>query len=100
MKTVKIFSKPSPRIGTKWSIMNKYHRDEQDASRQRHKSNIHGDAIFNEIFHPVAHAIATRCDACLRIGGPSAGADGMVDLARSLGQQVFYSLEEVPAAQA
>jgi hypothetical protein len=55
-----------------------------------------GDAIFTEIFHPVAHAIATRCDACLRIGGPSAGADGMVELARSLGQQVFYRLEDVP----
>ncbi|KPV49274.1 NUDIX hydrolase [Kouleothrix aurantiaca] len=60
----------------------------------------HGDAIFTEIFHPVAHAIATRCDACLRIGGPSSGADGMVDLARSLGQQVFRSLDEVPAVRA
>jgi hypothetical protein len=55
-----------------------------------------GDEIFTEIFHPIAHAIATRCDACLRIGGPSAGADGMVELARSLGQQVFYRLEDVP----
>ncbi len=55
-----------------------------------------GDEIFTEIFHPVAHAIATRCDACLRIGGPSAGADGMVDLARSLGQQVFYRIEDIP----
>ena len=55
-----------------------------------------GDAIFTEIFHPIAHALATRCDACLRIGGPSAGADGMVELARSLGQQVFYRIEEVP----
>ena len=41
-----------------------------------------GDLIFTEIFHPIAHAVATRCDACLRIGGPSAGADGMVELAR------------------
>jgi hypothetical protein len=55
-----------------------------------------GDAIFTEIFHPIAHAVATRCDACLRIGGPSVGADGMVDLARSLGQQVFYRIEDVP----
>ena len=55
-----------------------------------------GDPIFTEIFHPIAHAVATRCDACLRIGGPSAGADGMVELARSLGQQVFFSVEEVP----
>ena len=55
-----------------------------------------GDAIFTEIFHPIAHAVATRCDACLRIGGPSAGADGMVELARSLGQQVFDRIEDVP----
>jgi hypothetical protein len=55
-----------------------------------------GDPIFTEIFHPIAHAVAMRCDACLRIGGSSAGADGMVDLARSLGQQVFYRLEDIP----
>ena len=55
-----------------------------------------GDPIFTEIFHPIAHAVAIRCDACLRIGGPSAGADGMVDLARSLGQQVFTRIEDVP----
>lgn len=55
-----------------------------------------GDEIFTEIFHPIAHAVAMRCDACLRIGGPSAGADGMVDLARSLGQAVFHRLEDVP----
>src|SRR5262245_9497914 len=59
-----------------------------------------GDAIFTEIFHPIAHAVATRCDAYLRIGGPSAGADGMVSLAESLGQQVFYRLEDVPGCEA
>ncbi|MGA7733454.1 MAG: DUF4406 domain-containing protein [Chloroflexia bacterium] len=55
-----------------------------------------GDEIFTEIFHPIAHAIAQRCDACLRIGGPSQGADGMVHLAQSLGRQVFYRLEDIP----
>lgn len=55
-----------------------------------------GDAIFTEIFHPIAHAIAKRCDACLRIGGPSAGADGMVDLAKAHNQKVYYSLDEIP----
>lgn len=59
-----------------------------------------GDAIFTEIFHPIAHAVAQRCDACLRIGGPSAGADGMVELARSLGQQVFLRVEDVPGCGA
>lgn len=59
-----------------------------------------GDAVFTEIFHPIAHAVAQRCDACLRIGGPSAGADGMVELARSLGQQVFLRVEDVPGCGA
>ena len=54
-----------------------------------------GDPIFNEIFHPVSERLVRRCDACLRIGGPSAGVDSMVELARSLGQPIFYSLEEL-----
>jgi hypothetical protein len=55
-----------------------------------------GDEVFTEIFHPIAHALAERCDACLRIGGPSAGADEMVKLAEARGQQVFYRVEDVP----
>jgi len=49
-----------------------------------------------EIFHPVAERILARCDACLRIGGPSAGADRMVATARALGKTVFHDLGEVP----
>lgn len=55
-----------------------------------------GDAAFTEIFHPVAEAIAERCDACLRIGGPSQGADNMVKIAERLGQKVFYRIEDIP----
>jgi hypothetical protein len=55
-----------------------------------------GDAIFNEIMHPFGRAIVARCDACLRIGGPSQGADEMVDLAKAHGRLVFYRLEDVP----
>lgn len=55
-----------------------------------------GDAIFNEIFHPIAHLLVPRCDACLRIGGASQGGDDMVRLAQSLGQPVFYRLEDIP----
>ena len=57
-----------------------------------------GDAIFNEIFHPVARRLVAKCDACLRIGGPSKGADEMVALARENGKAVYFSLEEVPSA--
>ncbi|MGK3987112.1 DUF4406 domain-containing protein [Sorangium sp. So ce136] len=56
-----------------------------------------GDEIFNEIFHPVSRRLVARCDACLRIGGPSKGADEMVELSRSLGKQVFFSLDEIPS---
>lgn len=56
-----------------------------------------GDAIFNEIFHPLARQLVTRCDACLRIGGPSAGADEMVALARTHGKAVYYRLAELPS---
>ena len=48
------------------------------------------------IFHPIAELVLARCDACLRIGGPSAGADRMVDTARRLGKTVFADLAEVP----
>jgi hypothetical protein len=39
-----------------------------------------------------------KCDGCLRIGGPSKGADEMVELARQHGKAVYYALEEIPSA--
>ena len=56
-----------------------------------------GDAIFDEIFHPISRRLVFKCDACLRIGGPSKGADEMVALARSFQKQVFFRYEEVPS---
>src|SRR6185312_8828312 len=56
-----------------------------------------GDAIFDEIFHPISRDLVARCDACLRIGGASKGADEMVHVARSSGRTVFMSIDEVPA---
>lgn len=55
-----------------------------------------GDEIFNEIFHPISRDIVARCDACLRIGGPSQGADEMVALAKQHGKMVFYRFEDLP----
>lgn len=57
-----------------------------------------GDPVFNEIFHPISRRLVAKCDACLRIGGPSTGADEMVALARQHGKKVYHSLEEIPAA--
>ena len=50
-----------------------------------------GDAVFNEIFHPVAIQLISHCDAVLRIGGPSSGADEMVKVGKENNKQVFYS---------
>jgi len=55
-----------------------------------------GDAIFNEIFHPISRTLVAKCDACLRIGGPSQGADEMAALAQSLGKRVFLRYADVP----
>ncbi|MEU1864129.1 DUF4406 domain-containing protein [Streptomyces gardneri] len=56
-----------------------------------------GDALFQEVFHPVAERLLSRCDAVLRIGGPSVGADMMVAQAREQGLDVYGSLADVPA---
>src|SRR3954453_13179240 len=53
-----------------------------------------GDDIFQAIFHPIAMDILNRCQAVLRVGGKSAGADLMVQLAAEQGKRVFYQLEE------
>jgi hypothetical protein len=55
-----------------------------------------GDEAFNEIFHPISERLVARCDAVLRVGGPSAGADEMVRLAQDQGLKIFYHLEAVP----
>lgn len=57
-----------------------------------------GDPVFNEIFHPISRRLVAKCNACLRIGGASTGADEMVALARQHGKAVYYSLHEMPAA--
>jgi hypothetical protein len=58
-----------------------------------------GDEAFNEIFHPIATRLLEKCDAVLRVGGPSAGADEMVRVGRSLGLRIYTSLADIPPAQ-
>ncbi len=55
-----------------------------------------GDAIYDEILYPIANRLLTRCDAVLRLPGPSKGADEDVRLARERGLPVFESLADVP----
>lgn len=58
-----------------------------------------GDAVFDEIFHPIAERLLTRCDAVLRMGGPSQGADLMVNTAKDRGLDVYYALQDVPGCE-
>ncbi len=56
-----------------------------------------GDEAFNEIFHPIAEMLLDKCDAVLRVGGPSQGADLMVDVGKKMGLKIYYELDEIPA---
>jgi len=55
-----------------------------------------GDTIFNEIFHPVAVQLIDHCDAVLRIGGASSGADEMMNTGAQKGKKLFYNEDEIP----
>ncbi len=58
-----------------------------------------GDTAFDEIFHPISRRLVARCDVCLRIGGPSKGADEMVSLTRSFRKQLYFRYEDIPPAR-
>jgi hypothetical protein len=55
-----------------------------------------GDAAFDEVFDPIAERLVMRCDAVLRVGGASDGADQMAEAARARGLAVFHALRDVP----
>jgi hypothetical protein len=55
-----------------------------------------GDEIFNELFHPIAIQLIDHCDAVLRIGGASTGADEMVSVGHARGKLIFRQISEVP----
>jgi hypothetical protein len=54
-----------------------------------------GDDVYQEISYPIAHRLITKCDAILRIGGESKGADNDVKLGLELGLAVYYKLEDI-----
>ena len=59
-----------------------------------------GETFYDEIMMPVSLALAERCDACLRVGGPSAGADAEVERFRGRGLPVYSSLDDIPVGSA
>ena len=58
-----------------------------------------GDETWDAIFHPVAEMLASRCDACLRIGGASAGADAMVGIFERIARPVYRSVDALPSIE-
>jgi len=58
-----------------------------------------GDEVFNKIFHPIAVQLIDHCDAVLRIGGPSTGADEMVSAGKAKNKTIFYRLEEISVSK-
>jgi hypothetical protein len=58
-----------------------------------------GDEAFDEVFHPVAERLLEKCDAVLRVGGASQGADLMVEVGRKKGLQIYTHLEDIPPAK-
>ncbi|MEE8105199.1 MAG: DUF4406 domain-containing protein [Planctomycetota bacterium] len=57
-----------------------------------------GEDRYEEIMMPVSLALARRCDAVLRVGGASAGADDEVAVFESRGLPVFRDAAAVPPA--
>jgi hypothetical protein len=57
-----------------------------------------GEDAFDAIMMPLSLAAAERCDACLRVGGPSRGADDEVARFRVAGKPVYFALGDVPSA--
>jgi len=55
-----------------------------------------GDEIYKSISYPIAHRILKSCDGVLRVGGASKGADQDLEVAKSLGLKIYYSLSEIP----
>lgn len=59
-----------------------------------------GEETFDELMMPLSLAVAERCDAVLRIGGASTGADQEVERIQARGGKVYYATEEIPGAGA
>jgi hypothetical protein len=57
-----------------------------------------GSERYDEIMMPVSLALVDRCDACLRIGGASKGADDEAERFRAGGKPVYGALDEIPRA--
>jgi ADP-ribose pyrophosphatase len=58
-----------------------------------------GDEAYEEIFHPIAERLLKKCDAVLRVGGASMGADRMMEVAQGMGLKIFTEIDQIPPAE-
>lgn len=58
-----------------------------------------GQEFYERTMLPLSLCLTERCDAVLRIGGLSEGADEEVDRFRARGLRVFQSIDEIPDAR-
>jgi hypothetical protein len=57
-----------------------------------------GEDTYDAVMMPLSLALAARCDAVLRVGGPSRGADDEVAAFAARGLPVFHRVEDLPEA--
>ena len=57
---------------------------------------VTGEALALPLIDPIARRLLARCDAVLRIGVASAGADEMVAIARDQGKLVVDAVDQLP----
>jgi hypothetical protein len=55
-----------------------------------------GPEAYDEMMMPISLALAERCDAVVRVGGASAGADQEVERIALRGGVVYRSISDVP----
>lgn len=55
-----------------------------------------GSQRYDELMMPICLDLADRCDAVLRVGGPSRGADDEVAAVTARGGRVYGSIADIP----
>ena len=55
-----------------------------------------GQQMYEAVMMPLSLKLTDRCDAVLRIGGPSKGADQEVQLFKLRGLPIYRKLDEIP----
>jgi hypothetical protein len=57
--------------------------------------DVAGEEHYNAMMMPMCLALAEKCDAVLRVGGPSKGADDEVERVSKGGGLVFKRIEDI-----